>query len=366
MRLTMEWLPVQIEKPRTAQVVALVPAYNEEADIAMTVESLLAQSYPVSRIIVIANNCTDRTAAVARQAGAEVIEMPNNPAKKAGALNVGLAQVLPGLSDGDYIICQDADGELSPDFVKNGLAVFERRSNLGGLSGAIVARKATNTIETIQAIEYARGTRLMGRKKGRVHVLSGAATIFPVAAFRAVAAARGSFLPGPQGQYYTEDSLTEDYELTLAIRKLGYDTTSTKLCPVVTDLMRNVGELEQQRIRWYRGALESLWIYGFNRHTAFTWGGVIFTLFVSLLFPASVLALVFSYLAWGLTPNLWFFVLIPIFMAEKVVAARRVSGQAVRTAIVFVPLWLYDNAMFILYWRALLNALRRSARVWNT
>lgn len=366
MTLTIEGPPVQIEKPDTAQVVALIPAYNEEADIAKTVESLLAQSYPVSRIIVIANNCTDQTAAVARQAGAEVIEMPDNPAKKAGALNEGLSQVLPGLNDHDYIICQDADGELSPGFVENALAVFERRGDLGGLSGAIVARKATNTLETIQAIEYARGTRLMGRKKGKVHVLSGAATIIPVATFRAVAGARGSVLPGPQGQFYMEDSLTEDYELTLAIRKLGYDTTSTKLCPVVTDIMRDVSELEQQRTRWYRGALESLWIYGFNRHTASTWGGVIFTLFVSLLFPAAILALVLSHLAWGLVPNLWFLALIPIFMAEKVVAARRVGTDAVRTAMVFVPLWLYDNAMFIVYWRALLNALRRSARVWIT
>lgn len=366
MTLTIETPPVQIEEPRAAQVVALVPAYNEEADIARTVQSLLKQSYPVARIIVIANNCTDRTAAVARQAGAEVIEMPDNPAKKAGALNEGLAQVLPGLHDGDYIVCQDADGELSADFVRNGLAVFGRRGDLGGLSGAIVARTATNTIETIQAIEYARGTRLMGRRKGKVHVLSGAATIFPVAVFRAVAAARGSVLPGPQGQFYMEDSLTEDYELTLAIRKLGYDTTSTKLCPVVTDLMRTVDELEQQRVRWYRGALESLWLYGINRHTASTWAGVSFTLFVSLLFPAALLALVFSYLAWGLTPNLWFLILIPIFMVEKVVSARRVSAHAVRTAITFVPLWLYDNAMFILYWRALLNALRRSARVWIT
>lgn len=366
MSLTLDSLPVQIEQARTPQVVALVPAYNEEADIARTVESLLAQSYPVSRIIVIANNCSDRTAAVAREAGAQVIEMPHNPAKKAGALNEGLARVLPGLDDADYVICQDADGELSGDFVRNALAVFQRRPDVGGLSGAIVGRKATNTIETIQAIEYARGTRLMGRKKGKVHVLSGAATIFPVAAFRAVAAARGSVLPGKKGQYFTEDSLTEDYELTLAIRTLGYDTTSTKHCPVVTDLMRTAAELEQQRIRWYRGALESLWIYGFTRYTAATWGGVIFTLFVSLLFPAGIMALVLSHFLWGLSPNFWFLCLIPVFIAEKVVAARRVGPRAVRTALVFIPLWLYDNAMFILYWRALLNALRRSARVWIT
>ncbi len=348
------------------RVVAVVPAYNEQDGIAKTVRSLLAQSVPVHRVLVVANNCSDRTAEAARDAGAEVLELPVNPGKKAGALNAALDVVLPTLEEDDYVLCQDADGELSVDFVRNALAMYDRIDNLGGLSGAIVARPAANVVELAQAIDYARFTRLMARKKGKVYVLSGAATIFPVSVLRDVAASRGATLPGEPGRYLVEHSLAEDYELTLAIRTLGYRTTSTKTCPVTTDLMRNVGELKAQRLRWYRGALESLWLYGFTRVTAQSWGGVAVTYLSSLLLPAMLLLLAYAYLTWGATPNVWALALLPLFVAEKVVAARRVSRAAVVAAVLFVPLWLYDNALSVLYWRALFQTLRGSARVWVT
>jgi cellulose synthase/poly-beta-1,6-N-acetylglucosamine synthase-like glycosyltransferase len=349
------------------RVVSLIPAHNEQDDIVKTVRSQFAQSVQPALVIVMADNCTDRTAEFARDAGAQVIETVNNTGKKAGALNQGLALVMPLLDDEDYILAQDADGELSVDFIKNALWVYDVKPNLGGVSASIVARTPTNFVERAQAVEYARGTRLMGRQNGKVHVLSGAASVFPVFIFRQIAAARGDRLPGRPGTVYMEDSLTEDYELTLAIRHLGYGCTSTRLCPVVTDVMPTLPMLEVQRLRWYRGAIESLWLYGFNKITRRTWGGVAFTFFSSLLFPAAALALVASWLLWETTPNPVYWFLLPIFMAENIVVARRIKDRAtLKTAILFFPLWIYDNAMFIVYWRALFGAVRREARVWVT
>ena len=51
-------------------IVALIPAYNGAAGIAGTVRCLRAQTRPPDRIVVVANNCTDDTAAEARRAGA--------------------------------------------------------------------------------------------------------------------------------------------------------------------------------------------------------------------------------------------------------------------------------------------------------
>ena len=48
---------------------AIIPACNEEADIAKTIESLRDQTVPLLTILVVANNCTDSTAEVARRAG---------------------------------------------------------------------------------------------------------------------------------------------------------------------------------------------------------------------------------------------------------------------------------------------------------
>ncbi len=53
-------------------VAVVVPAYNEEATIAQVVREFRAQPN-VDRVVVVDNNCRDRTAALAREAGAEVV-----------------------------------------------------------------------------------------------------------------------------------------------------------------------------------------------------------------------------------------------------------------------------------------------------
>ncbi len=55
---------------RRPVVAALIPAWNEEKFIAATIEGLGRQTRPPDLIVVIANNCTDDTAAAARAAGA--------------------------------------------------------------------------------------------------------------------------------------------------------------------------------------------------------------------------------------------------------------------------------------------------------
>ena len=88
---------------RRPVVAALVPAWNEEKFIAATIDGLGRQTRPPDLIVVIANNCTDDTAAAARAAGAEVIEMPHNPHRKGGALNYGIETLLASLADKDRI-----------------------------------------------------------------------------------------------------------------------------------------------------------------------------------------------------------------------------------------------------------------------
>lgn len=350
-----------------ARIVALIPAHNEEVGIAATVRSLLAQTRPPERVIVMADNCTDRTVEVARAAGAEVHETVGNTAKKAGALNQGLRAHMADLDDRDLVVCMDADGALEPDFLEQALQVLAERPNVGGLSGAVVAREPQNTVEAFQAIEYARGTRLMARAGGAVHVLSGACAVFPVRVLRHVARARGTQIPGEPGTWFMEHSLTEDYELTLAIKQLGYACTSTRRCRVVTDVMPTFDMLATQRLRWYRGAMESLWLYGWSRLTDRIWLQVGFTFFASVLFPIALAILAVSYLAWGAQPAWEYALLFPIFIAEGVVVARRVKGgRAQLLAWTFLPLWAYDNLLFVYYWRSLLRATRGDAQVWVT
>ena len=75
-------------------------------------------------------------------------------------------------------------------------------------------------------------------------------------------AAEESLLPGVHGDVYDTAALTEDNELTLAIKSLGGLMASPNDCRVVTELMPTWRNLWTQRLRWQRGALENLGAYG--------------------------------------------------------------------------------------------------------
>lgn len=92
----------------------LVPAHNEEPGLPATLRSLAQLDYPpeLVRVCVVADNCTDGTARVARAFGALCVER-TDPARrgKGQALAFGLARVLPERPDAVMIL--DADCALS-------------------------------------------------------------------------------------------------------------------------------------------------------------------------------------------------------------------------------------------------------------
>ncbi len=95
--------------PRTRFVV-LIPAYNEEAGIDATIESAKAQDYPADmfEIVVMADNCTDNTAVVARAASVGVYERndPDHPGK-GRALKSFIDS--KDWADDEALVCLDAD-----------------------------------------------------------------------------------------------------------------------------------------------------------------------------------------------------------------------------------------------------------------
>src|SRR5271165_5812496 len=64
------------KKPSHLRFVVAIPAHDEEAGIVETVRSCLAQDYPreLFDVLVIADNCQDQTADLARREGATVLE----------------------------------------------------------------------------------------------------------------------------------------------------------------------------------------------------------------------------------------------------------------------------------------------------
>ena len=101
---------------------AIIPAHNEAAVIANLIESLKAQDYPeeLLDIYVIADNCTDNTANVAKEAGAIVYERFDEEHKTKGyALNWFLKQKIEENAPYDAFCIFDADNIVDETFIKN-------------------------------------------------------------------------------------------------------------------------------------------------------------------------------------------------------------------------------------------------------
>ena len=112
--------PLKIKKDH--KFMAIIPAHNEEAVIGNLVESLKAQDYPQDKydIYVIADNCTDDTAKVAKEAGAIVMKRFDDVNKTKGfALNWFLKQKIEENADYDAFCVFDADNIVDKNFLKN-------------------------------------------------------------------------------------------------------------------------------------------------------------------------------------------------------------------------------------------------------
>jgi len=112
-------LPRPEPRERTLRFDVLVPAHDESAVIVRTVQSLLALDWPREhfRVLVVADNCSDDTARLAREAGAQVIERQDPERRGKGyALEYGIARsARDGLADAVAVI--DADTTVTPNLL---------------------------------------------------------------------------------------------------------------------------------------------------------------------------------------------------------------------------------------------------------
>jgi len=95
----------------STRFVIVVPAHEEEVGLGATLNSLATLAYPsdLHEVVVLADNCTDDTAGVARRHGVRVIERTNPDQRGKGqALNWALPQLLADESV-DAIVVVDAD-----------------------------------------------------------------------------------------------------------------------------------------------------------------------------------------------------------------------------------------------------------------
>ncbi len=221
----------------------IVPAHDEEGGIAATVKSLEAVDYPADkrRVVVVADNCTDATAARARDAGATVLER-HDPTRRGKGYALALA-FERSISDGlaDAVVVVDADSVAS----KNLLRAFDAR-----FRAAAPAAQAHYAVANPQASWR---TRLMHigftlfhdvRSRGRERLglsagLRGNGMAFAISTLRAV----------PHDAF----SVVEDVEYGIRLGLAGHRVHYAGEAQVFGEMVSSERASRSQRQRWEGG-----------------------------------------------------------------------------------------------------------------
>jgi cellulose synthase/poly-beta-1,6-N-acetylglucosamine synthase-like glycosyltransferase len=116
---------------RRARFRVLIPAHDEEASLAATLQSLRRVRYSpeLVDVIVVADRCSDGTATVARHHGARCLERRGGPAGKGAVIAWAIEELRKDGADADALIVLDADTVADPGLLEafsDGLASGHR------------------------------------------------------------------------------------------------------------------------------------------------------------------------------------------------------------------------------------------------
>ncbi|HZS45685.1 MAG TPA: glycosyltransferase [Blastocatellia bacterium] len=224
----------------------IVPAYNEEKVIASTIESLLASTYQHFEIIVVDDGSPDKTSEVVRERfgnDPRVQLFTKENAGKAEALNYGLKRC-----KGAVIVALDADTIFTPETI-GALAHRFYDKHIGAIAGNAKVGNRINLLTRWQALEYITSQNMDRRAFASLNCI----TVVP----GAVGAWRRDLLEQADG--FASDTLAEDQDLTLKVRKLGYKIGYEENAVAWTEAPDTARALAKQRFRWSYGTLQCMW-----------------------------------------------------------------------------------------------------------
>ncbi|HEY7147924.1 MAG TPA: glycosyltransferase family 2 protein [Gaiellaceae bacterium] len=228
-----------------ADVVALIPAHDEEGTIAHCVQAFEEQTYPRERyrIVVVADNCTDATAAVAARAGAEVLVRDEPDARGKGrALRWAMDRLLARDEPPDAVVVVDADTTPDPDLLTALVARFEDGAQAVQGESLIVGDGSAQQELRAAAFLLVNRARPTGRAMlGLAPDLAGNGMLF----------ARGLLEEHPWSAF----SSTEDLEYGLELRAAGVDPVFARGAIVRSPAAPHGRAAEAQQMRWEGGKL---------------------------------------------------------------------------------------------------------------
>lgn len=232
----------------TSRFVIMVPAHNEEKLLPRLLASCQALDYPraLFQVHVVADNCSDGTAAVARAAGASVHERFNTEQRGKGyALQWLLERLWASGEPHDAIVIVDADSDLSPNFLR----VMDTRLVRGErvIQGYYAVRDPEQAVSAgIRAValivlHYLRplGRMVLGGSAG----LKGNGMVFAAEILRA---------------HRWTAALTEDIEYHMALILAGERAMFAPDAVVYAEMPSSLQAAQTQNERWERGRMEMI------------------------------------------------------------------------------------------------------------
>ncbi len=225
----------------------LIPARNEQKVIAQLIDSIKKQNYPseLIDIFVIADNCTDDTALVAKNSGAIVFERFDNEKKGKGyALNFALNKIFEEYKDKEYkgFFFFDSDNLLSKDFVVNmNDAVCEGYKIVTGYRSS--KNYGQNWIAAGSGMIYLEQSRLEHRARTKLHTqthISG--TGFYVDYQTLVLQGGWPYKTITEDLEFSHSKVISGQKIIQCFDAVFYDEQPSKLKDMIN-----------QRVRWVRG-----------------------------------------------------------------------------------------------------------------
>jgi cellulose synthase/poly-beta-1,6-N-acetylglucosamine synthase-like glycosyltransferase len=237
-------------RPRPAvrhagRVAVVVPAHDEALLIADTVAALRAQTFARERfeVVVVADNCSDDTAAIAARAGARVLERTDPERRGKGyALRHAMQALLAEPQPPDAIAVVDADTRPDPDFLERVVAAYEAGADAAQGSSLVVPDEAVRS--RLREISYLliNQARPTGRRLlGLATPLQGNGMLF----------ARALLEAHPWNAFTSAEDLEYGVRLQLAGRRVEYAPGAYVRSP--TAPTQEAADLQSER--WEGGKL---------------------------------------------------------------------------------------------------------------
>lgn len=256
-----------------------------------------------------------------------------------------------------FLFICDADTVIADNWMVNAKRVLATEEPPDAIGSVFFGGEHNGSmLQICQSLEWIRYTNQILRSK-KVFVLTGTASLIRAECFERIYELRG--------YYYNEQSITEDFTMTLDLKEVGTKMVSPLSCSCLTEMMPSWKLLFLQRRRWYLGALQQIvqreWTQVMRPY-----------LFQQLLLLISVfsfmLMILFSiYLAFtgDMIFDLFWAMIGIIFMAERITTVWTKGWHARLFAALMIPELIYSFILQISYLDALRQLLMGSKGSWN-